>query len=76
MILDGRGIQLDPSQFDGDWNYVYAARGTKSAALITKYKCIKDGKLLPPSEWEVKSYYDVVWGTKLYREEKLNKLGI
>ena len=74
MILDGSGIRLDPSEFDGDWDYVYAARGTKSAVVITKYKCIKDGKLLPPGEWEVRSYYDVAWGTKLYREERLNRL--
>ena len=37
MILDGRGIRLDTSEFDGDLDYVYAARGTKSADLITKY---------------------------------------
>jgi hypothetical protein len=44
--------------------------------IITKYRCLKQGCLLPSSEWVVESHYDKQWGIKLYREEKLNKLGI
>ena len=76
MNLDSVGIRLDPSEFEGDWDYVYAHRGTKSSVIITKYKCMEDGKLLPSGEWKVISSYDTKWGIKLYREEKLKELGI
>jgi hypothetical protein len=74
--LDGKGIELDPKDFDGDWDHVYARTGTQTHVIITKYRCLKQGCLLPSSEWVVESHYDKQWGIKLYREEKLNKLGI
>lgn len=74
--LDNIGIKLNPSEFDGDWDYIYASRGTKSSVIITKFKCLKDGKLLPSGEWKVISGYDIQCGTKLYREEKLERLGL
>jgi hypothetical protein len=76
MDINGKGIELDTKDFDGDWDYVYATRGTSSSVIITKYKCLKEGCLLPSSDWVVKSYYDRQWGVKVYREEKLQKLGI
>lgn len=76
LSLRDEGIQLDAKEFDGDWDYVYASRGTSSSVIITKYKCLKDGHLLPSSDWVVRSYYDRQWGIKLYREEKLKQLGI
>jgi hypothetical protein len=55
MNLDGKGILLDKKDFDGDWDYVWATRGTKSSVVITKYKCFEDGKLLKPSDWIIYS---------------------
>jgi hypothetical protein len=76
MNLDGKGILLDKKYFDGDWDYVWATRGTKSSVVITKYKCFEDGKLLKPSDWIIILDYDIKWGTLLYRDEKLEHLGI
>ena len=76
MDLDGVGIELNPKDFDGDWDHVYAHRGTQTHVIITKYKYLKGGCLLPVGDWKTEVYYDKQWGTKLYREEKLNQLGI
>ena len=76
MDLDGKGIELDAKEFGSDWNHVYAKRGTSTHVIITKYRCLKEGCLLPVSEWVIESHYDKEWGIKLYREEKLNQLGI
>lgn len=38
MILDERGIRLDPSDFDGDWDYVYAGRGLEDIRHIKMNK--------------------------------------
>lgn len=76
MDLDGVGIELNPKDFDGDWDYVYARRGTQTHVIITKYRCLKEGCLLPAGDWKTEVHYDKQWGIKLYREEKLNQLGI
>lgn len=71
----GTGIELDSSEFDDNWDHVYARFGTKTHVILTKYK-VKDehGKNLPVNEWKMEIEYNKEWGTKLYREEKLKML--
>ena len=73
----GSGIELDASDFDGDWDHVFARQGTKTHVLLTKYK-VKDkfGKTMSVKDWVTHVEYNKEWGTKLYREEKLKNLGI
>lgn len=73
----GSGIELDPSEFEGDWDHVFARQGTKTHVLLTKYK-VKDeyGKNMPIKDWVTTVEYNKEWETKLYRDEKLKKLGL
>lgn len=70
-----KGFRINPKEVDGDWDHVYVNRGTSTAIIITKYRCLgQNGCLLPVNKWEVKSEYDIKLGKKYYRQEKLNKL--
>jgi hypothetical protein len=75
MNLD-ESFELSTSDFDGDWDHIYVRRGTSTHVIITKYKCIENGNLLALDKWNVKTEYNKEWGIKLYRAEKLEKLGI
>ena len=69
MDLDGVGIELNPKDFDGDWDYVYARRGTQTHVIITKYRCLKEGCLLPTGDWK-KKYTMINNGVSNYTEKK------
>lgn len=70
-----KGFRIDPTEVDGDWDHIYVYRGTSTAVVITKYKCLdKNGCLMSPDKWTVKAEYDTSLGTKYYREEKLQEL--
>jgi len=70
--FQGSGIELDASDFEGDWDYIYARYGTSTHVFITKYK-IKDdiGNKLPVRDWKMKGEY---YPISEYREYKLSKL--
>lgn len=70
-----KGFRINPKEVDGDWDHVYVGRGTSTAIIITKYKCLdQNGCLMSADKWVVKSEYDIKLGKKYYRQEKLNKL--
>lgn len=71
----GTGIELDPSEFEGEYDHVFARAGTKTHVILTKYKVKDDvGKVLPVKDWTIDIEYNKEWGTKLYRDEKLKNL--